>query len=173
MQEIKHFDKAAKAYYTKLNLNPLPLLSWDIFGEQYQKICALFSDLTDFNVLARKNNWKGTADIKRALLEKDQIVVVTDPELNIVKASRNIYDMNGYTQEEIVGLKPKIFQGPDTCASTTRYISRAIKERKAFETTVLNYRKDGSPYKCWIKGEPVYDKKGKVVHFIAFEKEVA
>ncbi|MDX1314882.1 MAG: PAS domain-containing protein [Eudoraea sp.] len=173
MQEIKNFDKAAKEYYTKLSLNPLPLLSWDIFGQHYQKICAFFNDLKDFKVLAKDNNWKGTTDIKKALLEKDQIVVVTDPELNIVKASHNIFDMNGYTQEEIIGQKPKIFQGPDTCAKTTLYISRSIKQQKAFETTVLNYRKDGSAYTCWIKGEPIFDKKGKVVHFIAYEKEVA
>ena len=173
MQEIRNFDKAAKEYYTKLSLNPLPLLSWDIFGQHYQKICSFFNDLTDFKILAANNNWKATTDIKKALLEKDQIVVVTDPELNIVKASHNIYDMNGYTQEEIVGQKPKIFQGPETCAETTQYISNAIKQKKSFETTVLNYRKDGSAYKCWIKGEPIYNKKGKVVHFIAYEKEVA
>ena len=173
MQEIRNFDKAAKQYYTKLSLNPLPLLSWDIFGQHYQKICSFFNDLADFNILATKNNWKATTEIKKALLEKDQIVVVTDPELNIVKASHNIFHMNGYTQEEIIGQKPKIFQGPETCKETTAYISKAISQRESFETTVLNYRKDGSAYKCWIKGEPIFDKKGKVVHFIAYEKEVA
>ena len=173
MQEIRNFDKAANQYYTKLSLNPLPLLSWDIFGQHYQKICSFFNDLADFNILATKNNWKATTEIKKALLEKDQIVVVTDPELNIVKASHNIFHMNGYTQEEIIGQKPKIFQGPETCKETTAYISKAISQRESFETTVLNYRKDGSAYKCWIKGEPIFDKKGKVVHFIAYEKEVA
>ena len=173
MQEIINFDNAAEKYYTKLRLNPLPLLSWDIFGQHYQKIGAFFNDLADFSVIAKHSNWKTPSEIKKALLEKDQIVVVTDPELNIVKASHNIYDMNGYSQDELVGKKPKIFQGPDTCKETTLYISKAIRQQKAFEATVLNYRKDGSAYKCWIKGEPIFDKKGKVVHFIAYEKEVA
>ncbi|MBT8320530.1 MAG: PAS domain-containing protein [Eudoraea sp.] len=173
MQEIKNFDKAAEKYYSKLSLNPLPLLSWDIFGQHYQKISAFFSDLADFDIIAKSNNWKAPSDIKKALLEKDQVVVVTDPELNIVKVSHNILQMNGYSQEEIIGKKPKIFQGPETCAKTTRYISKAIQQQKSFETTVLNYRKDGSAYKCWIKGEPIFNKKGKVVHIIAYEKEVA
>ncbi|MCE2613471.1 PAS domain-containing protein [Flavobacteriaceae bacterium D16] len=173
MQEIKNFDKAAEKYYTKLKFNSLPLLSWDIFGQHYQKISAFFNDLADFSVIAKHSNWKTHSEIKKALLEKDQIVIVTDPELNIVKASHNIFHMNGYSQEEIIGQKPKIFQGPDTCKQTTQYISKAIQQQKSFETTVLNYRKDGSAYKCWIKGEPVFNKKGKVVHFIAYEKEVA
>lgn len=173
MQEIQEFDKAANKYYKNLKLNPLPLLSWDIGGQYYQKVCAFYSDIADFNLLASDNKWANPANIGKALLEKEQVVILTDPELNIVKASHNIYDMNGYSQEEVVGQKPKIFQGPGTCPKTTRYISEAIRRQESFEATILNYHKDGSTYKCWIKGEPIFDKKGRIVHFIAYEKEVA
>ena len=173
MKEIQVFDKAANKYYENRKLNTMPLLSWDIGSQYYQKVCALYNDISDFKVLAADNKWAHPTNIGKALLEKEQIVILTDPELNIVKASHNIYDMNGYSQEEIVGQKPKIFQGPETCPKTTRYISEAIRQQQSFEATVLNYRKDGSAYKCWIKGEPIFDKKGKVVHFIAYEKEVA
>ncbi|MFT5737705.1 MAG: hypothetical protein ACI9SG_002055, partial [Maribacter sp.] len=32
---------------------------------------------------------------------------------------------------------------------------------------------DGSTYNCWINGQPVFNKKGKLINFIAFEREVA
>ena len=38
---------------------------------------------------------------------------------------------------------------------------------------LVNYRKDGTTYKCWIQASPVLDETGRVVNFIAFEKEVA
>ena len=81
--------------------------------------------------------------------------------------------MNGYKPEQIIGNKPKMFQGEKTCKKSLSVISSAIKEQRSFETIVTNYRKDGSTYKCWIHGQPVLDNKGKVVNFIAFEREVA
>ena len=173
MNEIQNFDKAASRFYKKLGINTLPLLAWDISGSHYQKVCRFYNDLADFSALAEHNKWESKKDIENALMKKEQIVVVTDTQLNIVKASHNIFGMNGYSQNEIVGLKPKIFQGPETCTRTTSYISKAIQEEKPFEATLLNYRKDGTPYKCWIKGEPVFNTRGKVVNFIAYEREVA
>ncbi|MEN1785297.1 MAG: histidine kinase, partial [Bacteroidota bacterium] len=69
--------------------------------------------------------------------------------------------------------KPKIFQGEETCENTAAEIKQAVIDRKPFDTVILNYRKDGSTYKCWIKGAPIRNVKGDVVNFIAFEREVA
>ncbi len=173
MIEIKNFDKAASKFYEKHQINVLPLLSYDIGGAYFQRICHFGSDVKSLKELSIENNWDYHHDFNKALVEKEQVIVVTDANLNIVKASHNIYDMNGYTPEEIVGKKPKIFQGRATSIKTTRYISEAIRKQKAFEATVLNYRKDGSTYKCWIKAEPIFNKKGKVVNFIAYERAVA
>ena len=66
-----------------------------------------------------------------------------------------------------------MFQGKLTCRETANKIGNAVKNKMAFEATILNYRKDGSTYNCWIKGAPIKDNKGNVVNFIAFEREVA
>lgn len=173
MIEIKNFDKAASKFYKKHHINVLPLLSYDIGGAYFQKICHFGNDMKSLEELSIENNWDYQHDFNKALIEKEHIIVVTDANLNIVNASHNIYEMNGYTPEEIVGKTPKMFQGPATNSKTTRYISEAVRKQKAFEATVLNYRKDGSTYKCWIKAEPIFDKRGKVVNFIAFERAVA
>ena len=107
------------------------------------------------------------------MVEKKQVIVVTDAQLNIVHATHNIYGMNGYNTDEILGKKPKMFQGKATCKETTKYIAKAVKAKKSFEAVLVNYRKDGSSYKCWIKGEPIWNNKGKVVNFIAYERKVA
>lgn len=152
---------------------PAPLLSWDFFAPQFHLISELLKDAHELAQRAEYSRWERTIDFKKKLLPEDQVIVLTDPSLNIQHATANIYKMNGYLPQELIGKKPKIFQGEKTCAKTNARISKAIKEYKSFEETIINYRKDGSSYRCWIQGEPVFNKEGQLIHFIAFEKEVA
>ncbi|WP_394974524.1 PAS domain-containing protein [uncultured Croceitalea sp.] len=173
MEEIQHYDKAAHKFYNGQRFNALPITTWDLFAEQFRITGEGLSDIVKFTKLAEGNKWDATIPFKQEILDKNHIVVVTDASLNIVHASQNIHQMNGYTSEELIGKKPKMFQGELTCQETSRKIGKAVRERIPFEATILNYRKDGSTYNCWIKGMPIKDITGKVVNFIAFEKEVA
>ena len=123
--------------------------------------------------LAKSNKWAYTENFDEELMQKEHVIIITDPQLRIVHATQNILNMNGYKPEEILGKKPKMFQGVNTCQETSKNIGIAVRDMKPFEAVLLNYRKDGSTYKCWIKGEPILNKSGEVVNFIAYEKEVA
>ncbi len=173
MKETKEYDIAARNFYAKQELNSLPLSSWDLFSSKFDALCKGFDEIKHLRAIAIAEKWADYSFFEKEILENEHIVVVTDTELNIVHASDGIFEMNGYHPEEIVGKKPKMFQGEKTCKKTALDIRNAIKEQKPFEAIVLNYRKDGSTYNCWIKGLPVKDSKGKVVNFIAFEREVA
>jgi hypothetical protein len=63
-----------------------------------------------------------------------------------------------------------MFHGAGTDQTTSREIRTAIELRVSFEKTVLNYKKNGETYLCVIKGFPIFNKKGDLSHFIAFEK---
>lgn len=173
MQEIKHYDLAANKFYGALDIKSLPIISWDLYATFFDKVCQTHSDIFLLKNLSTSNKWSYDEKFEEELFQKEHVIVVTDPQLRIVHATRNIVHMNGYKPEEILGKKPKIFQGVDTCKETSKNIGIAIKNREPFEAVLLNYRKDGSTYKCWIKGEPVLNKSGEVVNFIAYEKEVA
>ncbi|WP_411029184.1 PAS domain-containing protein [Spongiimicrobium sp. 3-5] len=173
MTEINDYDKAAHKFYNTQKITGPSILSWDIFSTYFDKLCKNYADIHSLNVLSKTNNWSYSSVFEEELLQKESVIIVTDPYLSIVHASNNVHGMNGYKPEEILGKKPKMFQGEGTNRETTAYISEAVKNKVPFEATILNYRKNGEPYKCWIKGGPVFDKRGKVVNFIAFEKEVA
>ncbi len=173
MQEIQHYDRAAHNFYQKRTFTALPLTTWDLFAEQFKTTSEGLSDIVQFKKLAETNKWKTLISFKNEILDKNHVIVVTDETLNIVHTSQNIHKMNGYTTEELVGKKPKLFQGELTCKETARKIGEAVQNKIPFEATILNYRKDGSTYNCWIKGAPIKDIHGKIVNFIAFEREVA
>ncbi|GMN09637.1 PAS domain-containing protein [Croceitalea sp. MTPC9] len=173
MKEIQHYDRAAHKFYQKQSFNALPLTSWDLFAEEFQTIGDALNDVFILKKLAETNNWNSTVSFEEEILKKNHVVVITDESLNIVHSSKNIFKMNGYSSEEIIGRKPKMFQGELTCKETAHKIGKAVANKIPFEATILNYRKDGSTYNCWIKGAPIKDKNGNVVNFIAFEREVA
>ena len=173
MLEIKNYDRAANKFYSALDIISLPIHSWDLYATFFNKICKSVNDALMLKNLAKDNKWSYGKNFDDELLEKEHVVVVTDAHLKIVYATQNIYDMNGYKPEEILGKKPKMFQGAETCKETSKIIGQSVQNKEPFEAIILNYRKDGSKYKCWIKGEPILNESGEVVNFIAYEKEVA
>ncbi|NHF58887.1 PAS domain-containing protein [Flavobacteriaceae bacterium TP-CH-4] len=173
MNELKHYDKAAQEFYGSQFIKGLPIASWDSYALYFDKLSKAGRDIAFLNRLAKNYGWRANLNLNEELVEKEHVIVVTDDRLRIVHATHNIVEMNGYKAEDLIGESPKMFQGKDTCKKTSNYISKAIKNRDSFEAVVLNYRKDGTPYRCWIKGEPLFNESGRVVHFIAYEKEVA
>ena len=171
--EFKNYDTAANKFYNSLDIKPLPISSWDLYASYFHEVCSMHNDIYLLRNLAKKNKWSYQENFDDELLQKKHVIVVTDLQLKIVHATQNIVHMNGYLPNEIVGNKPKMFQGIDTCQKVSKAIGTAIADKKPFETKILNYRKDNSTYMCWIKGEPVFNKTGEVVNFIAYEKEVA
>lgn len=173
MKEFKNYDKAAAKFYISNKPKVFPILSWDLSGSFFNKTSRDLDDLRFLKNLAKSNRWSYRNTFNQELMIKEEVILVTDPELKIVYATNNIFKMNGYTLNEIKGKNPKIFQGEETSSKITQTIASAVKNKKPFEAVVVNYRKDGSPYNCWIKGEPIFNKKGKIVNFIAYEREVA
>ncbi len=173
MEELKDYDFAASQFYKDLKVKGLPLLSWDFFQSNLDQVFKNGHDLIGLTELARVNHWTTNAHLEEYLMGEKYVIVVTNTKLEIVHATQNMFFMNGYKPLEVIGQKPKMFQGKDTSRETTKYIADAIKNRVPFEATLVNYKKDGSPYNCWIKGEPIFDNTGKVINFIAFERQIA
>jgi hypothetical protein len=78
--------------------------------------------------------------------------------------------MNGYVEADVLGKSPKIFQGKSTDLTISNEIRSAISLQQPFEKTVMNYKKNGDVYECLIKGFPIFNSKGLLSHYIAFEK---
>lgn len=150
-----------------------PLLSWDIFMNSYHRRLALADDFNQLNKLSLAKKWIVEWDIESMLFQQGKVIIVTDSLLRIVYSSNNVFDMNGYTPEEIKGKSPKIFQGPDTSIETLLKVREAIDKAKSIEVTLLNYKKNKQPYYCHVEEYPVFNKNRELSHYIAFENLAA
>jgi PAS domain S-box-containing protein len=150
--------------------NTVPILAWDFRYEYINELKAIFADLKKVNKISNRFKWNAeNLEIKDRIL--DEVILVTDANLKIVFASNGIKKMTGYTESEIIGKTPKMFQGPKTSETALKEIRAAIQSQVPFEKTLENYKKDGKIYKCKINSVPIFNLKGELSHYIAFESE--
>lgn len=168
MADFKVYHEAYANYFADQNIKQTPLLSWNFYVDYLSQLNKTLNDEQILAEIASINKW--VTPNFQTKFDNDTVVVVTCPKLKIVFASKNIARMNGYEPAEIIGKSPKMFQGAKTNTTTSGEIREAIEKKQPFEKEVLNYRKDGTLYKCNIKGFPVFNKQGALTNFIAFER---
>ncbi|KAH9609184.1 hypothetical protein KSS87_002410 [Heliosperma pusillum] len=114
------------------------------------------------------SNW-----VYEALDDLPDNFTITDPCISghpIVFASRGCLRMFGYSKDEVVGRNGRMFQGEGTCRRTVMQIREAIREERSVEVSLLNYRKDGTPFWMLFRMSPVFSEEdGKAIHFVAVQ----
>lgn len=147
-----------------------PLLCWDICLEGLHRRMQLAPDLKMMQQIMKEGNWhEAVVSVDNSLIWENKVIIITDTKLNIIYATENMFAMNGYKQIEVIGKSPTMFQGDKTQMVERKQIQMAIDKQQQFESTIINYKKDGSIYKCHIEGYPIFNKKGNLVNFIALE----
>ena len=147
------------------------LLCWDIVMEGAARRAEFAKDITDLKNIMKANNWLTLLDrtVDNCIVWENKTIIVTTPALQIVLATKNIYHMNGYQPEEVIGKHPKMFQGEGTSLESRKTIKKSLEKGVPFDCDIVNYRKDGRLYTCHIEGFPIFNKKGTLVNYIALE----
>lgn len=156
---FQQYDKAWAKYQKSLKLLPIPILSWDFYENQNSEVLV---------VQSIQKNWVQKVNYSKEIANKS--VIITDSSLKILYASKEISALTGYSKSEIIGNTPKMFQGNLTDVATRNRIRDAVEKKHPFKEIVINYKKDGSSYKCEIEAYPKFDANQNLIHYIAFEK---
>lgn len=108
----------------------------------------------------------------------DDAVVVTeaspldDSGPRIVYANDAFSDITGYTPEEVLGLTPRVLQGPDTDPETRQRIRAALEQGEPVREEILNYTKGGRPYWIDMHIVPLRTPEGDITHYAAIERDI-
>ncbi|WP_299367552.1 PAS domain-containing protein [Winogradskyella sp.] len=166
--QLKKFQKGIEMVKFKI----MPLMSWDIFMTYYQgRIVETRKRVELDQVLsfARKFKWKN--DLKKAFANNDyEALILTDKNQNIIWVNDGFKEMTGYSKTFVLNKTPRFLQGKKTSRKTKSRIGQNIAKNKPFKEIILNYKKDGTPYKCEVHVIPLYNE--TTTHFLAFEKQV-
>jgi PAS domain S-box-containing protein len=102
-------------------------------------------------------------------------LLITDPlqeDNPIIYSNEKFSEMTGYKQEEILGLNCRFLQGKDTDRSSVAKIRESLNKKEECQYTLLNYRKDGSPFWNRLYLAPIFDSEGNLVNFVGIQHEV-
>ncbi len=148
-----------------------PLMCWDIVSEGNARRFDFEMDLEKMRNIKKLNKWELNMkrNIEDSIIWENKTLLVTNAKLDIVWATKNIFEMNGYQPKEVIGKHPKMFQGAETSLSSRKMIRLAVEESSSFECNITNYKKDGSLYTCHIEAYPVFNQSGELINFLAFE----
>ncbi|KAL1306928.1 hypothetical protein AAFC00_005570 [Neodothiora populina] len=118
-----------------------------------------------------------SAPIMRELIPSlAEVYCIADPSLPdnpIVYASEEFYRTTQYGKDYAIGRNCRFLQGPKTSPASVKRLVEAITSGQEITETILNYRRDGTPFMNLLLLAPLYDNKGTVRYFLGCQIDVS
>lgn len=82
-------------------------------------------------------------------------------------------DLTGYSEQEIIGRNCRFLRGPDTEPELSEQLRVGIAARVPVMVEILNYKKDGTPFRNAVMVAPIFDSAGEIEYFLGSQVELA
>ena len=102
--------------------------------------------------------------------------VISNPRLAdnpIVECNDAFVALTGYSREEIIGHNCRFLSGADTEPWLTETLRSGIRRRQPVMVEILNYKKDGTPFRNAVMVAPIFDADGELEYFLGSQVEIA
>lgn len=101
--------------------------------------------------------------------------VISNPRLPdnpIVECNAAFEALTGYRRDEIIGRNCRFLAGPHTEPNLTAQIVAAVQDRRPVLVEILNYKKDGTPFRNAVLVAPIFDAAGDLEYVLGSQMEV-
>lgn len=101
--------------------------------------------------------------------------VISNPRLPdnpIVAVNEQFVGLTGYARDEIIGRNCRFLSGPQTEPWLTEEIRRGVRERTSVLVEILNYKKDGTPFRNAVLVAPIYNQADELTYFLGSQVEI-
>ncbi len=102
--------------------------------------------------------------------------VVSDPRLPdnpLIAINKAFEDLTGFSKEECVGRNCRFLAGSGTEPWLTEKIREGVREHKPVLVEILNYKKDGTPFRNAVLVAPIYGDEDQLQYFLGSQVEIA
>lgn len=102
-------------------------------------------------------------------------MIITDPhqpDNPIVFANRAFQELCGYGADELLGRNCRFLQGEDTDPAEVARVRDAIAARRDVVVEIVNYHRDGTPFRNELYISPVYAPDGELHYFFGSQLDV-
>ena len=94
------------------------------------------------------------------------------PDNPIEVANAAFCDLTGYPESEIVGRNCRFLAGDLTQLAATEQIRASIRAQKPVLVEILNYRRDGTPFRNGVMIAPLFGEDGKLSYFLGSQVDL-
>jgi PAS domain S-box-containing protein len=127
----------------------------------------VFRDVTE-----RKHAEQALQKVSRAVEQSPSTVVITDVEGHIEYVNPKFTQTTGYTEEEAMGLNPRVLKSGDQPAEFYKDLWDTITAGREWHGEFRNRRKNGSLYWEMASISPIRSVQGEITHFVAVKEDV-
>ncbi len=102
--------------------------------------------------------------------------VVSNPRLAdnpIIACNQAFMDLTGYGPDEIIGRNCRFLRGPGTETDLSEQLRAGIFARVPVMVEILNYKKDGTPFRNAVMVAPIFDAEGEIEYFLGSQVEIS
>jgi PAS domain S-box-containing protein len=111
-----------------------------------------------------------------ALISNSPIAsVVSDPRQRdnpIIACNAAFIALTGYAEDEIIGRNCKFLAGPAAEPWLSETISNAVQRHTPVLVEILNYKRDGTPFRNAVLVSPIFDAEGDLEFFLGSQVEL-
>ena len=101
--------------------------------------------------------------------------VISNPRLAdnpIIGCNKPFMDLTGYPEDEIVGRNCRFLAGPATEPWLTETIKSGVRKHRPVLVEILNYKRDGTPFRNAVLVAPIFDEDGVLEYFLGSQVEL-
>ena len=102
--------------------------------------------------------------------------VISNPRLPdnpIIACNDAFVELTGYDREEIIGRNCRFLRGDATEDDRASILRDGIWRKQPVMVEILNYKKDGTPFRNAVMVAPIFDAAGEVEYFLGSQVEIA
>ncbi|QNN68387.1 PAS domain-containing protein [Sphingomonas lutea] len=118
---------------------------------------------------------ESSSDVLKSIMASPLAMVLTNPrkpDNPIEVANRAFLDLTGYAASEVVGRNCRFLAGEKTEPWISAQIRNAVGNQRPVLVDILNYRRDGSPFRNGVMVAPLFGEDGTLSYFLGSQVDL-
>jgi PAS domain S-box-containing protein len=111
--------------------------------------------------------------MQRAVEQSASAVMITDAHSRIEYVNPKFCELTGYTQQELIGQSPRLFQSGATPSVVYQQMWKMLLETGEWRGEIKDRKKNGDFFWAYETISAIKNKRGEITHFLAIAEDIS
>lgn len=125
------------------------------------------------DITARKQQENERKMLSSAIEQSSEIVIITDPQGNILYANHAFETITGYTVKEVIGQNPRLLKSGKHDEKFYQDIWTTLLKGQCWAGNMINKKKNGEFYTEETRISPIRNSAGRTINYVAVKRDIS